>query len=527
MAAPATLLIRINGDASKARQAMGSVESGMSKMARVAGGIGTALAGAFAVDSVLTFAQESMTAASNVQQSMGAVESVFGKAAQAVKGYADTSAETVGLSKNAYAELASVLGAQLKNMGTPMGELSTQTNDLVTLGADLAATFGGPTSQAVEALGSLLRGERDPIERYGVSISQAAVNAKISALGLDTSTAAAQRNANAQATLALLAEQTADATGQFARESGSAAGAQQIANANWENAQAVLGQRLLPAMTAVSEFVSGTLVPGLIAVGSAVGSFVSWITGTSTAAQILVPIIGGLTAAFAAYLIVIGAVRVATAIWTGIQLAWNIVMAANPLALIILGIVALVAAIVIAYKRSETFRNIVDAAFSAIGTAISTVVDGVVAAFEWCRDKAVDAWETLTGAIDTAVSGITGFFDGLIDKIEAVIGWFQSIKVPDWLSSAGDWIGDLFSSPVPPVQVPVSYMATDALPGAGGLRAFAAGPSFRLSGSALAAISRPVVRVYIGETELTGIVRTEVRAEGHALARRITGRATR
>ncbi|MFP8882558.1 phage tail tape measure protein [Streptomyces mangrovi] len=55
--------------------------------------------------------------------------------------------------------------------------------------------------------------------------------------------------------------------------------------------------------------------------------------------------------------------------WTVAQAAWNLVMAANPAVLIIVAVVALAAALVLAYKKSETFRNIVDKALSAVRTA--------------------------------------------------------------------------------------------------------------------------------------------------------------
>jgi hypothetical protein len=63
------------------------------------------------------------------------------------------------------------------------------------------------------------------------------------------------------------------------------------------------------------------------------------------------------------------AVAAATAAWTVVQWALNAAMTANPIGIIIAIIVALVVAIVLAYKNSETFRNIVQAAWSGIQKA--------------------------------------------------------------------------------------------------------------------------------------------------------------
>lgn len=157
--------------------------------------------------------------AAEAEQSYGAVESIFGKHADKIINSSKNSAKAVGLSGREYRELASVTGAMLKNLGLPIEETTETTKKLVGVGADLAATFGGSTKEAMEAIGSLLRGEADPIERYGVSIKKADINARLAAQGLDKLEGEALKQAEAQALLSLMLEQTSAAQGQFARES--------------------------------------------------------------------------------------------------------------------------------------------------------------------------------------------------------------------------------------------------------------------------------------------------------------------
>lgn len=191
--------------------------------------------------------------ASEAEQSYGAVESIFGQHADTIVAKSKEAATAVGLSGREYRELSSATGAMLKNMGMPMQEVSGTTQDLVTLGADLAATFGGPTKDAMEAIGSLLRGEANPIERYGVSIKKADINARMAADGLDKLEGEALKQAEAQTMLALLMEQTADAQGQFARETDTAAHKQQVATARIDDAKEALGTALLPVMSKVMD----------------------------------------------------------------------------------------------------------------------------------------------------------------------------------------------------------------------------------------------------------------------------------
>lgn len=216
--------------------------SGVAAGATVAaiGGIG------MGIDKLGDFMGRAIDRASDLEQSTGAVESVFKGMSGRIIDFGEDAAESIGLSKNAVNELGAVIGAQLKGMGFALDEAADKTLLLETRAADMAATFGGTTADAVQAISALLRGERDPIERYGVSIKAADVNARILARGLDTSTTAARKNAEAVAGLELLLEATADAQGQFAREADSAAGAAQRNQAAIENLEAEVGQKLLP-----------------------------------------------------------------------------------------------------------------------------------------------------------------------------------------------------------------------------------------------------------------------------------------
>jgi hypothetical protein len=76
-----------------------------------------------------------------------------------------------------------------------------------------------------------------------------AVAAKAVEMGLAATTAEVNANARATATLALIHEQAADSAGQYAREANTLAGAQQRANAEFENAKATLGGYITPFVT--------------------------------------------------------------------------------------------------------------------------------------------------------------------------------------------------------------------------------------------------------------------------------------
>jgi len=221
--------------------------------------------------------------ASELEQSVGAVSAIFKDNAASINTWSDSAATDVGLTKNEFNELGSLIGAQLKNGGTAMDQLAPKTNDLIGLGADLSSMFGGDTRTAVEALSSALKGERDPIERYGVSLNQAKIDAEAAALGFEKVGGTLSSEANQAATLSLIMKQTADAHGNFASEADTVAGKQQRLNAIWQNGKTAISNAFLPALGSVQGFLLTKLPIALETAQKAVAEGAAGITAFGAA----------------------------------------------------------------------------------------------------------------------------------------------------------------------------------------------------------------------------------------------------
>jgi phage-related protein len=112
--------------------------------------------------------------------------------------------------------------------------------------------------------------------------------------------------------------------------------------------------------------------------------------------------------------------KIATVAQTAAQGALNLVMSANPILLVVLAIAALVAAFVIAYKKSATFRAIVQKVGAALKAAAQFVAKNFVPALKsivtWVKDHVVPVIKTM----------IKYFGPGLlIAAIKLVISWFK------------------------------------------------------------------------------------------------------
>src|SRR5690554_3037172 len=174
-------------------------------------------------------------------------------------------------------------------------------------------------------------------------------------------------------------------------------------------------------------------------------------TAALTAAQ-KVQAAGGLVSFLKGVLVQTRLVSTATKIWSGIQAAFNLIMAMNPVALIVIAIAALVAGIVIAYKKSETFRNIVDGALRAVGAAAT-----------WLWENAIQpAWEGIKKAFEV-VAGVVSWwkkvtkrvFDAVVaaakwvwDMIERYFGFWRGVleNVVGWVSDARQRVVDRFTA---------------------------------------------------------------------------------
>ncbi|MGQ4576145.1 phage tail protein [Dermabacteraceae bacterium P7006] len=252
------------------QRALGGFQRGISTLAKgaaVIGAAGTAALGALAVSGI--------KAAGDLEQSTGAVETVFKQHAGKVLGYSQNAATALGLTKNEYNEMATLIGTQLKVGGTSLDELGDKTNRLMTLSADLSSMFGGSSADAAAAISSALKGERDPIERYGISLKQATIDAKAAELGFKKVNGSLSDQAQQAATLALIFDQSKDAQGNFARETNTYAGQLAIFRAQFGNFQAQVGQIFLPVLTKVMTLLTGALMPGLQKFADLVGPKIS------------------------------------------------------------------------------------------------------------------------------------------------------------------------------------------------------------------------------------------------------------
>jgi hypothetical protein len=271
--------VAVVGDARQLQKELQKAERAVAGFGKNAKDSSEKLKSVFIGGAIAFGAKQIIDSASQLEAAVGGTAAIFGDAAVQIDKFSQSAAETAGLSEKAARDLTSKLGASLQGAGMDAEAAAKQAIFLTQTGADLAATLGGSTEEAVSALGGALRGEFDPLERFGIALKASDINAQAVAMGLADSESSVSAYAKQQATLAILTEKSAFAQKAFAKEAGTAEGAAKIAGAQLQDTSADIGKSFLPIYTKAAEIV-GTLAKafgalpdsvqvGVLAVGGA------------------------------------------------------------------------------------------------------------------------------------------------------------------------------------------------------------------------------------------------------------------
>lgn len=486
-----TITIRFKGDESglaksarNSEHVLGKFASGFGSTLRRVGEVAAGVLGAQvfdrAIGAVKDFVTGSVEAFSGLNESLNAVDKVFDTSAGEIKKWGEQNANALGLSTRAFNELATPLGAMLKNAGLSLPQTTKWTEQLTERAADMASVFNVDVSEALTAIQAGLRGESDPLERFGVSLSAAKVEAAaLAATGKKTAKELTDQE-KATARLNLIMQQTASTAGDFRGTSDGLANSQRIAAAKTEELQAKIGQKLAPVMAKVTElklklvgviadkvlpafekfikspfagWVKGTVLPALadfgralLAVGEKVIQFGQWLNEHR---DVLLAFAIGVAAvvvpAFIAW-----AVSAATAAVATIAATWPILAIIAAVALLAFGIIQLVKHWDTIWGHIWGFMKAVGAWFAGpfAGFFVKTwnaIQAGALKVRDWIRQNWPLLLSILTGPIGAAViftarhweqikAGATLVYNWVRGKFDALVGFFRGL--PGRISSA-------------------------------------------------------------------------------------------
>jgi hypothetical protein len=206
---------------------------------------------------------DAVKAASDLAEEVSKSQVIFGDGADEIEAFANKAAKAFGQTKQQAIQASSSFAVFGKAAGLAGNDLVKFSTDFTGLASDLASFNNTSPEDAIQAIGAALRGEAEPLRRYGVLLNDATLKQAALELGIYDGTGALTAQQKVLAAQKVIYEQTTDAQGDFARTSDGLANKQRILAAEFENIKATIGQVLLPMVLKFVTFITDSVLPNL------------------------------------------------------------------------------------------------------------------------------------------------------------------------------------------------------------------------------------------------------------------------
>lgn len=476
--------IAVNNDEANQNidETTGKAEGAESKMSAAFKKIGAAVATYFAVDKIISFGKEIVNVAAEVSAEASAFEQIMGDYSEQASEKVQKIADATGMVSTRLTPYMTSMTAKFKGLGYDIDDATTLASDGLNLAADAAAFWDKSLDDSMSALNSFINGSYEGGEAIGLfandtqmaqyAIKTGLVDTTAAWSSLDEATKQATRLEYAQA----MYEQSG-ATGQAAKESEQYANVQANLTEKWRQFKAEIGEPLLenivlPAMEKLSELVdkasagfeklkdwvednkdelkqaaetvselaeiavyaTGVFITfkAAMAIQSVIQGFqqakvalslLSLEIGSANLAQAALN--GTLTIGQTIVGLLTGKIKlaaVAQGLMTKAQAALNAVMSANPIAIVIVAIAALVAAFIYLWNNCESFREFWINLWDKIKEIAKAVAD-------WFKQAWTDIGNFFTKTVPGWFNSFKNFFSNLWTGIKNIASnAFNSIK---------------------------------------------------------------------------------------------------
>ena len=347
MARSKSLTVVISGDASQLTRAVTKADKDLDRLGKSsqASGkrfsAGMKLAGAAAAGALTVGLKQSATAAIEAEKTQARLQAQLKASGLGYREHA----RAIEASISATSRLSGLDDEDLTDSFTNIVRVTGDVNQALKLNglaADFARAKNIDVAKAGEIVGKVAGGNVGVLGRYGIQIEKGATSTE--ALGKLQEKFAGQAEAYGKTT----------------------AGATDRAKVGYENLQEVVGKRL---------------APGLAKVANRMADLAAAAEKNPAAFKAVAVAVGGVVTVLGAVMVAAKVAVAFKALRTAV-IAVNIAMRANPVIAVATALGLLAAGLVIAYKRSETFRRIVDETFRVLKSAAGNAIAFVLRSFD-------------------------------------------------------------------------------------------------------------------------------------------------
>jgi len=390
-----------------------------------------AAAAASAIAGLASSAVSSISTAVNAATSLGEETSksavIFGGAASEIQKFADNSV-AIGLSRQAALQATGSFGNLFTAMGLGSNQAAEYATTMTALGADLASFNNATVEESVLAIGAALRGEAEPIRRFGVLLDEATLKQAALSAGLISSTSSSLTPAiKAQAAYAAILQQTTKAQGDFARTGDSLANLSRVIQAQTSNIFTDIGSAFEPLYQSIASATSQVLT----AVGPIVGQIAA---GIEVAVQRISAAIQSLVPSFLQFVGTFDGANVGQAIGDGILAGARFLAGVGDFLIANLGSTfSYLSQVGQQWGDVGDFMNrtasFLSGVFNGAQAGLGMIILGFTGAFEGLATIAKEIGSYLgfdTSTLDSVVAGAAAFNQTLSDGITANVEQMQA-----------------------------------------------------------------------------------------------------
>lgn len=481
---------RAVGDLASKVPGLASISGHLSGISPAALGAGVAVAGigaafvavkaaAAGLEALVGGTLQAIGLASDLAEAQNKANVVFGAAVGPIEELARTAPAALGQTREQVLGLAGTFGNLLTSMGLSQGASAGMSADLVRLASDLASFNNIDPTQALDKLRAGLSGETEPLKSLGINLNDASLKAKAFELGLIGSVKdGLSPAAKAQASYALILEQSTNAQGDFARTATGLANSSRIVKASFHEIKTSAGEAFRPLAETVMGALGGLMPRVQQAIGPLSESIKGFLSNPAFAAAIqnlgrLIGdvLVGGLTWLKSAFdsLVQSGAMTVLQnalmGLGAGLMLLWDIMQPVatfiqNNLTIVLttlagLGIGAVIAAAVLAAPVIVALATAVwgliapilaaAAPFILIGAAVGLLAGLMVKYWDEIKAAVGDGVTYASGALGSLLTTVASWAASVGTAVEGLVTAVTTKAVALWDQLVGLWQGGVDS----------------------------------------------------------------------------------
>jgi len=231
----------------------GPFQGALSKLGGFAKGAGIAIAGGLAAGAVglAALTGKALLAGAELEQQLGGAEAVFGQYADSIKKTAEDAYKNAGLSQQEFLQGANKMGSLFQGAGFSVQQSMQMSSESMQRAADIASIMGISTTDALEAVTGMAKGNVTMMDNLGVAMNDTTLNAYALEKGLGKTTQQMSIQEKVGLAQQLFKEKTAKYAGNYAKENETLSGSLNTTKKAFDN--------LLTGQGDVNDFIDSLL----------------------------------------------------------------------------------------------------------------------------------------------------------------------------------------------------------------------------------------------------------------------------